>query len=97
MVDRLTFHLDFVHAGAKCPACGYVYTRGFSAVELPGVNEPHACPIVPCTRCLRILELSPQGVLRELNAVELMLLSDIQRHHMAILSKMLAPYRESLS
>lgn len=95
MVTVPTFHLEFHHIGAKCPACGYVFTNGFSGVDMPGAaysGRKH--PITPCTRCRRVLEVNDAGP-RVLDPVELLLLSDLERSHLAYLETMLDDYTKS--
>jgi hypothetical protein len=97
-VDRPTFHLPFVHVGAKCPACSYVFTKGFSPVEMPGDDDKDrpGGPITPCTRCRRILQLRDDG-LHLLTEVDLMLMTDKERQDIAFLEKMLNLYTQDFS
>lgn len=60
-LEKSGFKLMFYAVGATCPACGYVFSNGFSSVD----GRPHTeASVALCTRCLRPLILEPPGVLR---------------------------------
>ncbi len=87
----------FFARGATCPACGYVFSNGFSRIT-DGEATPDEPSATICTRCLRPLVLEPTGVLRfptdaeraEIEAAE-------ESHEQRLMRDMIGFYREGKS
>jgi hypothetical protein len=89
-MKRYTLHTNTRLKGAKCPACGYVYTMGFCDVDTHVKDEEGypGGPLTPCTRCKRILQ-EGKTELRLLSETELLLLPAHIREHLEVINALL--------
>ncbi len=91
--------LEFRHVGARCPACGFTFTKGFSALTYPGgasaMNLKRET-LTLCTRCRRPLAVAnnpkAETPLRVLDETALMLLTADDRKAMADMTEILDCY-----
>lgn len=85
------FQVTFDHAGATCPACGYVFNNGFSRITQGGERTEERATL--CTRCMRVLAVSAEGRVRLATEEETKSLEQNAAAELALLREMLALYR----
>ncbi len=90
--------LQFRHAGAACPACGFVFTKGFSTLTYPkgasGLDQKRES-LTLCTRCrvpLGVSLVDGAAPLRVLDETAQMLLTEADRVAMADMAELLDLY-----
>lgn len=81
--------------GVSCPKCGYVFTQGF-VVPNAAAYAGGETPVTVCTRCRRRLMLD-NGKLREINAAELLLLTNDDRNAFAFMDEIARLHMEDQS
>lgn len=68
--------LEYRHAGASCPACGYVFNLGFSTYSEQGRSSCKTGEtFTVCTRCRRVLIVADSGAIRLLDETGKLLLT----------------------
>ncbi len=84
--------LEFRHAGATCPMCGYVFDKGFSGYYVEGTSSLGSAPetLTLCTRCRRALAVhNDTGAIRVLDETAQLLLTSDDRAALDVLREML--------
>ncbi len=92
--------LEFRHVGARCPSCGFVFTKGFSTLTYPkgtsGLDQKKES-LTLCTRCrvpLAVSHVEGPAPLRVLDETAKLLLTEADREAMRDMAELLDLYTQ---